>query len=467
MKLFQPRIKFSPLREIYASEKLSPSVCRSLNLILLANLFGNLFGIICGSGTAAMVGLANDLEAGDLAFGLLSGIPQAAMLLQIPFAVLVSRTQKRKRYMLTFGLVSRVLWLVFGMLPSFFPDHSRALWVLIVLLGVSSCLSAAINVCWFPWFSDLAPTCIRGRWLSTRDTVIAGANLVFGILVARLLDTLPTDRRYVIIFLLGGVLGMLDMICFGFCEERYSAKPVHMHLKSAGRVLKDPAFRSLIVMWTAWCFTANLCEPYLSRYSINMMGLSFTQMTVFGTAASAVMTILMMTHWGHAMDRFGSRSVMMVAALGAASANAFYLFSSPGAVWPVLLRNALGAAFWCGSNLAANNMQLYSSPDEGRPIYVAVFSCVTALVGMALGSLTGGVLLEAWESAGWFSGAFDRYKALIVLSTALRYAAVLLLVPPLTNDRDGTPGQLVRAVLGGIRGPHRRLAGRRRPSPRE
>ena len=58
-------------------------------------------------------------------------------------------------------------------------------------------------------------------------------------------------------------------------------------------------------------------------------------------------------------------------------------------------------------------MQLSTSPDEMRPSYIAVFSCVTALVGTTLGTLTGGVLLESWEKAGWFAGAFDRYKALI------------------------------------------------------
>ncbi len=449
MKVFRPRIGFSYLREAYASENLSPAVCRSLNLILLANLFGNLFGIVCGSGTAAMVGLANELRAGDLAFGLLNGIPQAAMLLQIPFAMLVSRTHRRKKYMLTFGLVSRALWLLFGFLPLLFPGaaDSRGLWTLVAFLGVSSCLSAAINVCWFPWLSDLAPTRIRGRWLSTRDTVVAVANLAFGFLTAHLLDTLPPDRRYVIVFIIGGTLGMLDMVCFGFCEERYSAPPVRLSLKSAAGVMKNRAFRHLVVMWTAWCFTANLCEPYLSRYSINVMGLTFTQMTVCSSAAASVMTILMMRRWGRALDTFGSRSVMMVAALGAAGANAFYLFCTPGAVWPVLLRNALGAAFWSGSNLAANSMQLSASPDDERPIYIAVYSCVTALLGMALGSLAGGALLEAWESAGWFAGAFDRYKALIALSTILRFAAVAFLVPPLPNDRDGTPRGLVKALF--------------------
>ncbi len=106
---------------------------------------------------------------------------------------------------------------------------------MIFLLGISSCCGAVINVCWLPWFSDLAPARLRGRWFSFRDMLIAGFNLAFGLLTAWMLDTLPVPTRYVIIFALGGFLGMLDMLCFGLCEEKYSDAPRKLHM---GAVLK-------------------------------------------------------------------------------------------------------------------------------------------------------------------------------------------------------------------------------------
>ena len=445
----------NPLSLLYDEARLPGAIRRSLTLILMGNIFGNLHGIICGGGTTSMIGLANQLRAGDFAFGLLNGIPQAAALLQIPFSILVNRTHQRKKYLLTFGLFSRALWLLFGLIPVIVPQEPAglALWTLIFLLGISSCCSAAINVCWFPWLSDLAPLSIRGRWFSIRDTAIAACNLGFGLLVARLLDTLPEDTRYIIIFLLGGTVGIIDMICFGFCKEVYSAPPQRLRLQSVvGEILKNKPFLRLMIMWTAWCFCSNLCGPYLARYSVNEMGLSFTQMMVFGTAAASIATILMITFWGRALDRFGCRSVMVVAALAASLSDGFYLFSVPGGVIPVMLRNFVGAMFWSGSNLAANSMQLSASPDDKRPSYIAVFACVTSLLGTALGSLTGGVLLEAWQNAGWFSGSFDRFKALILLAVCLRFAVAALLVPPLKNDREGTPGQLAASVVQGLSG---------------
>ena len=277
---------------LYDEFQLPQAIRRSLNLILLANLFGNLHGIICGGGTTAMVGLANEMKAGDLAFGLISGIPWAAALLQIPFSMLVNRTHKRKKYMLTLGLLSRALWMVFGLIPLIVPANPSwlPLWTMIFLLGISACCGSVINVCWLPWFSDLAPIRMRGQWLSFRDMMAAGFNLAFGLLIAWMLDTLPVTHRYIIIFALGGFLGMLDMLCFGFCTEKYSDPPRRLHMGEVLKTIrKNRPFCRLTVMWTVWCFSSNLCAPYLGRYSVNEMGLSFMQMTVFGTACMNIL----------------------------------------------------------------------------------------------------------------------------------------------------------------------------------
>ena len=450
----------SSLSLLYDEFRLSKAVRRSLNLILLANLFGNLHGIICGGGTTAMVGLANELHAGDLAFGLINGIPQAAALLQIPFSVLVSRTHARKKYMLTFGLFSRALWILFGLIPLIIPASPAwlPLWTMIFLLGISSCCGSVINVCWLPWFSDLAPIQIRARWFSVRDTINSVVNLCVSILVARLLDTLPPYNRYIIIFLIGGTLGILDMVCFGFCKEQYNTPPQRLHLGGVIQdILKNKPFLRLVIMWTAWCFASNLCGPYLSRYSVNEMGLSFTQMMIFGSVASSVATVLVMTRWGKAMNQFGCRSVMLVAAVATSFTDAFYLLSTPGSIWPVLLRNFIGAMCWCGCNLAASSMQLSTASEEAKPSYIAICSCVTSLAGVALGTLTGGFLLEHFENVQFAVVGLDRYKAMILLSVALRLLVALLLVRPLDNDRDGTPAQLIAALLHG----HRKIFNRR------
>ena len=434
---------------LYDQARLEPAIRRSLGWILGGNLFGTLFGIICGGGSAAMVGLAGVLGAGDFEFGLLVAIPQVAALLQIPFSLIVNRSHKRKIWLLTMGLFSRLLWMLFGFFPllSRMPESKLPLYLLITLLGISSACGAVINVVWFPWFSDLTPVQIRGRWLSRRDRMINCVSLPFGLLVGWLLDVLGMPRRYIVIFLIGGVLGALDMICFGFVKELWKVEPPQIRLKKAvGDVLRNRPFMRVVAMWTVWCFTANMAGAYLVPYAMNTMGLSALQITVFGTMAAALTTIIMVPRWGMALDRYGSRSVMWVASIGASVTPLFYLLSAPGSIWPTLLHNLLGAMFWCGTNLAANSLQLYASPDDERATYIAFFSAITCLLGTALGTMCGGWLLETFRTAGLFTGRFDRYQALIVLAVLLRFGSAWLLVPGLVNENDATSGDLLRAM---------------------
>ena len=414
---------FNPL---YDEARLESPIRRGLNWILAANVFGTIFGIICGGGTAAMVGLAGSMGAGDMEFGLLVAIPQIAALLQIPFSIIVNRTRKRKLYILTVGLISRMLWVTFGFLPLLgrVPESSLPLYTLIVLLGLSSAMGAMINVCWFPWFSDLTPIRIRGRWLSLRDTILAVASLLSGLVVAWLLDILPVDSKYISIFLIGGVMGMLDMICFAPVPEVWAAAPRKISIRHTFKeAMQNKPFLQLVIVWTAWCFTANLSGAYLIPYSMNEMGLNNTQITLFFTIVPALCSFFVMQRWGRMLDRFGGRNLMMVTATVASLTSLFFLMAKPGSIWPALLHNLVGATFWCACNLVANNMQLSTSPDETRPTHIAVFSCFTSLLGGTLGSLLGGTLLDSWAAAGTFEGFFiDRYQALIILAVSLRFA---------------------------------------------
>ena len=437
----------SPMRMLFDEARLAQDIRRSLYFILMGNICGNFFGIICGTGTTAMIGLANDLGAGDLTFGILNGLGSGLALMQIPFAALVSRTQKRKKYMLTYGLFSRALWLLFGLIPFLVPGDPDWLQIttLLFLVGISGVAGASINVCWMPWLADLAPIRIRGRWLSIRDAFNSVGGVIFGLLVAYMLDHIASPLRYLVIFLIGGTFGVLDMCCFAFAKEVYSAPPAARRKKEGvlRQILGDAPFLRFLIFWTAWCFTSNLSGAYLTRYAMNEMGLTNFQVTLFGTIAASLVTVLVVSRWGRLLDRFGCKPVMMVAGLAAALTPGFFLLSTPGSILPMLLHNVLGAFFWSATNLAATNMQFTYSPDAERASYIAYSSCITALEGPALGMVSGGALLE-WFAA-W--GNFDRYKALILLSVILRFAVVWILVPGMQNDREGSVRGMFRFIF--------------------
>ena len=448
-----------PLGDLYTEANLPQTIRKSLNAILMGNLFGTLSGIICSSGSTAMVGLATSLGANDMFFGIITAITQVAALLQIPFSMIVNRTHKRKQYILTYGLGSRMLWLLFGFVPLVIPNAGGVinlrLWTLIFLIGIISVGNSMVNVCWFPWFSDLSPINIRSRWLSIRDAIMQSASVLFGLVSAYLLDHLPEASRYIVIFLIGGTCGVLDLACFGFCKEVYNAPPQKMSFFGVFKeVFGNKRFRRFLITWTVWAFAVNFGAVYMNPYNLNEIGLSYMQMMIFGTIAAALATIGMEPLWGRMIHRFGCKAVMRVTMFVEAVIPLVYLIAVKGSFIPMMLMNLFGAMFWCGNNLSASNMQLNYSPDETRASYIAVFACVTALAGTTLGSLSGGALLDYWKAAGIFTGFFDRYKILFACSAALRFLVWLFLMPRLDADSNYTAKDILKSFR-----PHLRRAG--------
>ena len=269
--------------------------------------------------------------------------------------------------------------------------------------------------------------------------------VVFGLIVAFLLDTLPETSRYIIIFLMGGALVVMDMVCFAFCEEKFTAAPQKQTFFGIFKdVFGNSRFRRFLIAWTAWCFAVNFASVYMGPYNMNEIGLSYMQMMLFGTIAAALSTILMEPRWGKAIHRFGCKPVMRVCMIVECVMPLVYVTSVKGSFVPMLLMNLIGAMFWCGANLSASNMQLNYSPNETRSSYIAVFACVTALAGTTLGSLAGGALLDHWSERQIFTGFIDRYKVLFTISSGLRLLVWLLLIPKLENDSEYTSKDVLK-----------------------
>ena len=448
----RPLLK-SPFSAMYQEAGILPEIRRSIGFMILANLCGTFFGTIAGG--SALTGLAGALGSNDFLFGVLTAIPLFGTLLQIPAALLVSHTKKRKAYMLTFGLFSRALWLLVGLIPFFLPAQPGWLriWTLIFLIGISSMSGSFINVCFTPWMADLIPIDIRGRWLSTRDKLLSILSVAFGLLVARLLDVMPGFTGYAVVFIMGGVFGVLDMICF------IGVKDVPMHTESGVKIrtvfhdmIKNRPFFRFLLFWTVWSFTANIAGPYFIRYALGPLKLSFLSVTLGSQVTGAVFAVMVLSHWGRLMDRYGNKPVLWISCLATAINPVVWLFSSVGSPLTLFIFNAVGGLVWGASGLAVMNILLRVSPQSQRPSYVAVFTAITSIAGAFLGVLTGGALLQgiqdtvAARGTTVFGAVPDHYMIVFMLSVVLRMATVFLFLPKMENEKPFTTMEMLRDI---------------------
>jgi MFS family permease len=455
------RVFRSPFTPLYDEARLPSPWRRGLLFVIFGNLCGNIFGTITTG--SSLTGYAGALGANDFVFGVLTAIPFIGTLMQIPASILVSKTGRRKRFLLTFGIVSRAMWIIVGLIPFFIPLEPTwlQLWSVIFLVCISSMGGSFINVSFNPWLADLVPIRIRGRWISCRDRIISVIGIAIGLGTALILDHVPGFPGYAIVFVFGGITGVMDMLAFIFVKEEPPKPSKGFNLPVVlKQIVNDKPFFRFMMFWTAWCFTANLSGPYINRYALGDLGLSFVQVTLFGQVAAALITVVVISRWGRLIDQYGSKPVLWISCVPGALTPLFFLFSVAGNPVTYFLHNVVGAAFWSASNLTATNMQLSYSPDEQRPTYIAIFSSVTSIAGAFCGVLLGGAMLQ------WLPGILaslditvngqppDQYKILFTISCTLRLAIVLLMVPGLKNDREATTADLftgLRERIGAFR----------------
>ncbi|MGI5900161.1 MAG: MFS transporter [Christensenellales bacterium] len=454
--MFLKRFFRSPFIPLYDEARLAPDIRRGLRFVILGNLCGNLFATITTGAT--LTGYAGMLGANDFVFGVLTAIPFLGTIAQIPAAYIVSKTQKRREYMLRYGAFARLLWVIIGLIPLIIPEARPALrlWSVIFLAGISSISSSFINVSFTSWLADLLPIRMRGRWLSGRDRIISVVGITIGLISAQILDMASGFTGYVIVLVMGGIFGLMDMAFITKVPDVPMKKRADIKYS---QVLKsffaDKPFFRFTVFWTLWCFTSNFAGPYYNRYALGPLGLSFMQVTLYGQVAAAIMTVLLISKWGRVIDRYGSKPTLWVSCVATSFIPVIMVFSQPGSFWTFLLFNAIGSAFWIAANLAAHNLLLSLSPPDQRPSYIAIFSCFNSIAGSFLGILLGGATLE-WMPDIFAAGAFwDKYKVIFMIGFLSRLAATLACMPGISNDSEGSIADMKEDFLLAAR---RRLA---------
>lgn len=428
---------------------LEPEIVRSLHLILASNILGMTCGTICSVGSNPMIGLANDLGSGDIVFGILNAVPQIAVLLQIPAAMLVNYTHKRKKYLLTYGIAARILWFIIGLIPFIIPEKiaDYRLWSVLVLAGTSSALGSFIQVSWFPWLGDLTPPSIRGLWFSAKDAIGSVVSIILGLSVGFAMDILPSPMRYAILFGIGSLSGVLDMSMYAFCKEVYNSPSVKPELRSFGKgVFSNKQFNLFLIFWTLWNFGANFAGSYLNRYAVNELGLTFTQLTLFGSIIANIVTMVASRAWSHLVIRYGFKPVLRITTFFTSLAQLFFLLAKPGDVWPIMLYYGMGSAFWCACNAIASQLQLTLTDNQNRAGSLAVFSCVTSIFGTSLGIMAGGSMLETF-SGMTLPFSLNRYQAIIIIGVTIRFTTAMLCVPALKNDRSFTVAGMIKDLI--------------------
>ena len=424
---------------------------KSLRLIIYAIALGTVCFNITGG--IAMTGYLKALGTSDFVFGILISVPPAAGTLQIFTSYVLERTKKRRAMFIVGGLVQRLLWLPFGLVPFFVPMSAPLvrIWSAALLLLIASVSNQFISIAYSSLLADIIPIGIRGRYLGTRGRVSTVMGIIGGFLTAWLLERFPGFNGYALVFGLAALLGSTDITLFFWIDFPPMTETVqrdsfwHMFRE----VLKSKQVLGLMAFFTIWNFTFNLSAPFHLVYIRINLGMSNTAITLIAQILPNICTVIILSRWGRMIDRHGIRPVILRVGRYTSIVYLLWVFVAPGMLSYVLVIVAYIARglLFCGMEISGQTAVLNRFPERNRSMYMAIHHCVTTLMGTALANITGGWLLDNPLAAlegmnlSLFGFVLNRYNYLFLLTFILCVISAFVLLPRMVAPGDAPPAE--------------------------
>ena len=332
------------------------------------------------------------LGAPNWLVGLYSSLPALVMMLAVlPMGAFVQRQRSLVRAICGARLIFRSFVASFALLP--FLPAAISPFVLVAARCVMNIPGAVLNVANTTMWGQVTAPRRRPRMLSTRMAVQGTIGAIIGLLAGQWLDRVPFPLNYQILFLtalaacVGSVLTLRRLKLPKVTEEEIRERP---RLSLAGIVpllKRTPRFRSFSL--AAFVFRLGMALPsaLFSIYRVRTLGASDAWIGVLLTVERLV-SVVAYVALGRLLSRPKYRRWLWVSAVGAA------LFPLSMAMVRtaemLVIPSAIVGLFSAGVNIFLTTTLLQVSPEDQRPMFVAMNSLlanVTAFIAPILGTL--------------------------------------------------------------------------------
>jgi len=402
-----------------------------LSLLVWEGTYANIFIILTGG--AFLTGLAIMLDAGDFELGLLVAAPFLLQSAQLLSPIFFRNYEQQKKHIGLVLAASRYLWL--ALIPLTLLDGDWRLNVLLGVVTVSSLLTMVATPAWLSWMAAVVPGRFRGRFFSRRNAAIAIVTLVATVVGSLILDWsrgAGAERlgfaAVIVMAVVGAAFAYRAMARIPDRRRHERIEHASLDLQGLLAPLKDKAFRRLLIVFALWNAGVGLSAAFFAPHMLLNLNMSFLQIGLY-SSATALVAVASNRYWGVLIDRFGSRGVLNLCAIGIGLIPIVWLYPRAGDLWILIPESLYSGTLWSGFNLAAFTMPLDRSPQKDRTVYLSVFAAVTG-VAFFLSSLASGYVAESlttW-SAELGGRIFLNYHVLFVGSAVLRLLTAGLIV---------------------------------------
>lgn len=421
--------------------RLSPrQTRRAMKLSILdgmaANMSENMFGPFVSL-------FALSLGANKTQIGLLTAIPSLlGNACQLPAAILVEKLGRRKIVSVVGGTIARFLILTIALLPFWGLSPTAMIGVFLLLVSLRGLFGSIGSPGWTAMMGEICPPDRRGSFFGTRNIMSSLTGLVGTLIAGRLIGYYGFPFGYQVSFFSAFIMGVISVVLFAAIpviepvtlrrweaqikgtvpEPKRERKPLKESLVGFLAVFSGySTFRKYCLTSLLWNFSVSLAGSLIAVYFAEVLGGTAAQWSIVNSVG-LFSTMICQKYWGVLADRHGSKNIMTVGGIGAASLPLLWLMVPAPQFGPIAI--FIGNFAWGGYNLAAFNLLLEITPDEGRPTFVGVYNTLQGLA-TSIAPMLGGMLADRIG-----------VQYVLLISGIMRWIGYLVFVKTIPNDKN-------------------------------
>jgi len=365
------------------------------------HLYADIFwwGMLNGSIIIFLAVYASRLGASTFQIGLLTAVPALVNLaVALPAGGMAA---KRSVYRITprAHLVHRLFYLLLIPLPVLLGPQTQ-IWVIIGIVFVMSIPGTVAAVIGNAFFAEVVPPEWRGQVVGIRNALLAVSSMIATFAVGRILDWLPFEIGYMVVFAIGCIGALLSAWQLfqikpiaapqvkdaaqqpaNDAQNKAASLPQAIHpAQPAPRrtgMLRLDIFTTPFgrVLWVLFFFhvAVYLPGPLFPLYQVNI--LKFTDQTIsLGTGLFWIVHFVGSTQTGRLAARLGFKRLLGVGTLIVSFATLSFAYSFQP--WVYVLTQLLSGTGWSMVGGALINYVFDRVPADDRPPYMAWFNIV-------------------------------------------------------------------------------------------
>lgn len=433
---------------------------KSLNLVIIAVTFGiTLFAVINGP---ILTAYTRALGAGDFVYAVIMAMPVVGAVLQVFASYFLERTGKRKKVFLLFGFIHRLIWIPVALVPFLIPKDLFTLRIITVtvLVAVAACANSIGAIAFNSWMGSLVPAEIKGRFFSKRTMVYTISSGIASLAASRYLDMVPGFNGYLIVFVIVAILGATDIAFFMWIKHppMMVAEEKTPFLKMFFEPFKNKNYLHFSLFISLWYFAVNFAGPFFNVYMLEHLKMQLFVAAICGQVVANVSTVLFVRFWGRIADKFGNKPVLLVCCIVIITLPFMWLILTPQNYWLILAINFIGGTVWPGVELTVMNMSIWLAPEKNRSMYIANYTLMFNVIGVAVAYLCGGAFMQvarpffdALKLPFIMGQSLNSFHVLFIISGLLRIAVLVATFRRFGEDNSKSAGEMLKSINTGIK----------------